>query len=207
LEPFVGMTREQFDQATLYRQGRKAVLGAVILPPVGGYPPPPSYPEYGIQFVGLDAYSKEEIAAMFSLVKARILADPGVQAFYFPSYEQTSTARANREWFEAQNIPISSAARWAEGNVCYSNGWAIGELKYVEGTGIQEAYLSGQLNRGDILLTDGVPAEIPFVAGVISLSPSTPNSHVAILATTWGGSFCPPGGVYRRGQGPAACRP
>ena len=189
LEPFVGMSREQFDRATLYRQGRKAVLGAVIMPPVGGYPPPPSYPEYGIQFVGQDAYSKEEIAALFKIVKAGTLADPSVQAFYFPAYEQTATARANHDWFEAQNIPISSAARWAEGNVCYSNGWAIGELKYVEGAGIQDAYLSGQLKPGDIILTDGVPAEIPFLAGVISLSPSTPNSHVAILATTFGVPF------------------
>ncbi len=188
LEPFVGMSREQFDRATLYQLGRKAVLGAVIMPPTVGYPPPPSYPEYGIQFVGQDAYSKEEIEALFKIVKASILAGPSVQAFYFPTYEQTATARANHDWFEEHNISISSAARWAEGNVCYSNGWAIGELKYVEGTGIHNAYLSGQLEPDDIVLTDGVPAEIPFVAGVISLSPSTPNSHVAILATT----FCVP---------------
>ncbi|MHC4499573.1 MAG: PEP/pyruvate-binding domain-containing protein, partial [Planctomycetota bacterium] len=41
----------------------------------------------------------------------------------------------------------------------------------------------------DILLTDGVPAEIPFVAGVVSLSPSTPSSHVAILAKSYGVPF------------------
>ena len=36
-----------------------------------------------------------------------------------------------------------------------------------------------------ILLTDAVPAEIPFVAGVLSLSPATPNSHVALLFQTF----------------------
>lgn len=189
LEPFIAMTPEEFDQATLFEEGQKAILGAVILPPTGGYPPPPAYLEYGIQFVRQDPYTKEEIAEMFSVVKASISADPGVQAFYFPSYEQFATAKANRDWFEAQNIPISSAARWAEVNTCYSNGWALGELKYVEGYRIRSAYLAGELKPGDILLTDGVPAEIPFVAGIISLSLSTPNSHVAILAKTFGVPF------------------
>jgi hypothetical protein len=32
------------------------------------------------------------------------------------------------------------------------------------------------------LLTDGVPAEVPYVAGIISLAPATPNSHVAVFA-------------------------
>ncbi|MCP4348972.1 MAG: hypothetical protein GY795_26120, partial [Desulfobacterales bacterium] len=66
---------------------------------------------------------------------------------------------------------------------------ALGRLVYVEGSAINDAYVSGALGPGDILLTDGVPAEIPFVAGVISLSASTPNSHVAILANTYGIPF------------------
>jgi hypothetical protein len=189
LTPFLGETPEQFDQATLFEEGQKAVLGAVIMPPTGGYPPPPAYPEYGIQFVRQDPYAKEEIVEMFNVVKASISADPGVQAFYFPTYEQLATANANRDWLLTQGIPISSTARWAEGNVCYSSGWALGKLKYVEGSNIRNAYLAGLLEPNDILLTDGVPAEIPFVAGIISLSPSTPNSHVAILAKTFGVAF------------------
>jgi len=189
LTPFLGMTPEEFDQVTLFEEDQQAVLGAVILPPVGGYPPPPAYPEYGIQFVRQNPYTREEIAEMFNVVKASISADPGVQAYYFPAYEQLATAEANRDWLLAQGIPISSAARWAEGNVCYSYGWALGELKYVKGYRIRDAYLAGELEPNDILLTDGVPAEIPFVAGIISLSPSTPNSHVAILAKTFGVPF------------------
>ena len=189
LTPFLGMTPEEFDQATLFEEGQKAVLGAVIMPPTGGYPPPPAYPEYGIQFVRQDPYTKEEVAEMFGAVKASVSADPGVQAFYFPTYEQLATANASRDWFLAQGIPISSTSRWAEGNICYSYGWALGQLKYVEGNNIRYAYLAGLLEPNDILLTDGVPAEVPFVAGIISLSPSTPNSHVAILAKTFGVPF------------------
>ncbi|MHC4559122.1 MAG: hypothetical protein ACYS80_17670, partial [Planctomycetota bacterium] len=182
LEPFIGMTPEQFNQATLFRDGRKAILGAVILPPRGGYPPPPEYPEYGIQFVGQDPYSKEEIVELFDIVKSSIAAGPEVQAFYFPTYEQKAAARADQDWLDAHGVSLSSSDRWAEGNTCYSQGWALGELKYVVGSQIDSAYYSGLLKPEDILITDGVPAEVPYLAGIISLSPSTPNSHVAILA-------------------------
>ncbi|HIJ53709.1 MAG TPA: hypothetical protein HPP66_11225 [Planctomycetes bacterium] len=185
LDPFIDMNASEYDQVTLYEQGQQAVLGAVIMPPSGGYPTPPVLPEYGIQFVRLDPYTREEIAEMFNVVKTSIISEPGVQAFYFPSYEQLATAEANREWFDSQGIPISSTGRWAKGNACYSEGWALGELKFFAGDQIQSAYLSGELEPGDILLTDGVPAEVPFVAGIISLLASTPNSHVAILAKTY----------------------
>jgi len=189
LTPFIGMTPQQFDEATLYEEDQQAVLGAVIMPPNAGWPEPFPYPEYGIQFVRYDPYTKEEVAELFNIVKSRVQADPSVQAFYFPAYEQIGTAEANREWFESQGIPIGSASRWAPGNACYSSGWALGKLKYFDGDNIQEAYLAGLLEPNDILLTDGVPAEVPFVAGIISLSPSTPNSHVAILAKTFGVPF------------------
>jgi len=189
LTPFVGMTRQEFDEATLYANGQQAVLGAVVMPPDTAWPKPYAYPEYGIQLVRRDPYTKEQIAELFNIVKSSIQAEPGVQAFYFPAYEQIATAEAYRDWFDSQGIPISSASRWAPGNACYSTGWALGELKYFQGHNIDYAYRVGLLEPNDILLTDGVPAEVPYVAGIITLSPSTPNSHVAILAKTFGVPF------------------
>jgi len=183
LNPFIVMTHAEYDQVSLYEENQEAALGAVIVPP------DPEIAEYGIQFVRYDAYTKEQIADMFYTVEASIVAAPDVQAFYFPSYEQLAVAEQNREWFETQGIPISSPARWAEGNVCYSPGWALGTLKYFPGDQIQSAYTTGALSAEDILLTDGVPAEVPFVAGILSLLPSTPSSHVAILAQTFGIPF------------------
>src|SRR6185436_8531067 len=34
-------------------------------------------------------------------------------------------------------------------------------------------------------VTDGVPAELPYVAGIITLAAASPNSHVAILAQSY----------------------
>jgi hypothetical protein len=183
LTPFIGMSRDEYNLISLYKQGQQAALGAVIMPA------DQQIKEYGIQFIRYDAYTKEEVANMFNAVKAGIIAGPNVQAFYFPSYEQLASAEANRTWFEAQGIPISSTVRWATGNACYSAGWALGTLKYFDGNEIQSAYEAGTLLPGDILLTDGVPAEVPFVAGILTLAPSTPSSHVAILAQTFGVPF------------------
>lgn len=182
LDLFAGMTTEQFDRATLYRAGRKAVLGAVIAPSIWWSMTQPA--EYGIQLVGRDPFTREEVAAIFDVVQQAVRTETPYRAFYFPTYEQRAAASGDQEWFESQGIVISSSDRWAEGNTIYSSGWALGTLKFVEGKSIREAYLDGRLSPGDILLTDGVPAETPYLAGIITLSPSTPNSHVAILART-----------------------
>ena len=185
LDPFRGITAQQFNAVTLYEQGQKAVLGTVILPPATVWPTQPQAREYGIQFVRQDPFTREQIRDLFHLVKAHVAAPADVQAFYFPTYEQQAAASAHRDWFESQGIPLSSTARWARGNTCYSQGWAFGRLNYIPADSIAAAYRHGALLPGDILLTDGVPAEVPFVAGIISLAPSTPNSHVAILARTY----------------------
>ena len=187
LTPFTGMTAEQFDRATLYRDGRRAVLGSVITPAVGFLSPQPH--EYGIQLVGSDPFSKEEVAQWCAVVRERIITQEPFKAFYFPTYEQRAAAEADHVWLEAQGVPVSSPDRWAQDDTCYSSGWAIGTLKRIAGGDIRQAYLNGVLKPTDILLTDGVPAETPSVAGIITLSPSTPNSHVAILAKTFGMPF------------------
>ncbi len=188
LDPFIGMSAAEYDQITLHEQGQQAVLGAVIIPPWGmSILDRPA--EYGIQFVRQDPYPKEMIRDLFNVVKASVAADPDVEAFYFPTYEQLETAEDDRDWFESQGIPISSTGRWAQGNPIYAEGWALGLLKYFPADQIEDAYLSGDLLPSDILLTDNVPAEMPSVAGILSLSPSTPNSHVAILANAYGPPF------------------
>jgi hypothetical protein len=178
LDPFIGMTLEQFDSVTAYEAGQQAVLGAVIMAPWAD----PPINEYGIQLVRHDPYTREEILKWFDIVKSSVIAGPGVTAYYFPTYEQYTVSQQNRDWFESRGVPIGSTAQWAEGNASYSDGWAIGTLKFFAGSDIQAAFIAGHLLPEDVLLTDGVPAEIPSVAGIISLMPSTPNSHVAVLA-------------------------
>lgn len=189
LQPFIGMTLQQFNAATLYSENQQAVLGTVILPPTAGTPAVAQFNEYGIQFVRQDPYSREQIRDMFNLVKSRVDAPADVTALYFPTYEQQAAAQVDRDWFASQGIELGSTARWAQGNACYSEGWALGRLNYIPADQIAAAYHAGRLEPNDILLTDGIPAEVPFVAGIVSLAPCTPNSHVAILARSYAVPF------------------
>jgi len=186
LDPFAGLSSGQFYAQTIASDQPKAILGTVLYPPTHGNPPVADFNEYGIQFV---TYDREQIARFFYTVQSAVVAPPGVQAIFMPTFEQQSQAQADQAWFASHGIQIGSISRWAKGNVCYSEGWALGRLRYYDSGQIYSAYLAGELLPDDILLTDGVPAEIPLVAGVMTLSPSTPNSHVAILSRTYGLPF------------------
>lgn len=179
LPEFAGATRAQFDAMTLRREGRVAVLGAVVLPGAGN----PT--EFGIQFVGQDAFTREEVADWTARVRAAVQAPPGWRCLYMPTLEQEPLAREQQAWLASRGIEVASVDRWTTADAAYSSGWAMGRLVFVPAAEIAAAYSAGLLGPTDILLTDGVPAEVPQVAGIVTLSPATPNSHVAILARTF----------------------
>ena len=183
LEAFRGMTPAQFDQVALHTNEQRVLLGTVLFPPY------PNETEFGIQFVGLDAYEPEFLARYFQLVESTVAAGSNVRAFYVPTFEQARAAETHRAYFESKGIRLTTAARWLIGDDVYSTGWALGRLKFFPGAEINAAFRDGRLSPQDILLTDGVPAEIPVLAGVLTLTPSTPNSHVAILAKSFGLPF------------------
>lgn len=183
LAPFLGLGRAGFDAISLRRANQQVVLGALL------YPPRTTFVEYGVQFVGLDAYTPDEIARWFKVVKATVYATNGAGAVYMPTFEQSEVARTNAAAFAERGITVASVDRWVAGNHVYAQGWALGRLKFFPASEIDAAFADGRLTPHDILLTDGVPAETPLVAGIISLTPSTPNSHTAILAKSFGVPF------------------
>jgi hypothetical protein len=183
LEPFRHMTPAQFEQVALRTNHQQVLLGTVLIPPSS------HIHEYGIQFVGADPYPPEFIGRFFDLVQSTIVADPSARGFYVPAFEQTTAAESNQAYFESRGIPLASSERWIAGDHAYAIGWALGRLKFFPSTEIDAAFFDGRLKPEDILLTDGVPAEIPILAGVLTMRPSTPNSHVAILARSYGVPF------------------
>ncbi|MBE0540903.1 MAG: hypothetical protein IH623_05920 [Verrucomicrobia bacterium] len=183
LAPFLGMDRAAFDAVSLRRTNQQVVLGTVL------FPPGTNFVEYGVQFVGLDPYTVDEISRWFELVKATVFATNGAGVLYMPVFEQEEMARNHAAEFAARNISLASIERWGAVNHVYAPGWALGQLKFFPAGEIAAAFADGRLLPSDILLTDGVPAETPLVAGIISLTPSTPNSHTAILAKSFGIPF------------------
>ena len=183
LDPFAGMTRSAFDQVSLFSQNQRVLLGTVLIGPDD------RAGEYAIQFSGRDPWPSRTVERFFRIVSSTVLAPAGSTAFYFPAYEQAQGAALDEAYFAANGIRVSSIDRWVRGNQVYAPGWALGRIRFVRGVEIAAAYLDGRLAPGDILFTDSVPSEVPFVAGIISLAPATPNSHAAILAGSYGVPF------------------
>ena len=181
LAPFLGLSLAEFNGVSLGRSGQEVVLGAVLWAP--------EREEYGIQFVGQDEYPREMVRFLFETVESHLDVPVTASGYYMPTFEQSEGAERARTYLADHGIEVSSPERWIGGSVCYAPGWALGRLVFVEGDEIETAYARGELRPEDILLTDGVPAEVPFVSGIVTLAPTTPNSHVAILAQSYGVPF------------------
>lgn len=181
LSPFLGMSLEEFNELSLFPGDQEVILGAVLWAP--------SKNEFGVQFVGQDPYPRETLRFLYQTVESSIGLPEDARGFYMPTFEQTATAEDQRDYFESHGIELSAIDRWVVTDGCYTQGWALGRLVFVPGDQIAAAYQSGELLPTDILMTDGVPAEVPFVAGIITTAPAPPNSHVAILAQSFGVPF------------------
>ncbi len=184
LPPLAGLSHEDYDRATLYHQGKKAILGAVLFAPyIHGSGPVQN--EIGIQLASVDPLDPRVVTTVLALVRDAIDADAELATFYMPTFEQEPVARVSADHFAAEGFPLGSAARWSFGDICYVEGWSIGRLVEVAPDAIEAAWQSGALGPDDILVTTQVPAEVPPVAGIVSRAPSTPASHVALLAETF----------------------
>ncbi|HMO65334.1 MAG TPA: hypothetical protein PKE47_08960, partial [Verrucomicrobiota bacterium] len=183
LPEFAGLTRPQFDAVSLRTNGQQVVLGAVLWPPNTGFH------EVGLQFAGLDPYPPEQLARWYRMVRVTLPLPAGMQDYYLPVFEQAGVAQEHAAWLATQGVRGASAARWIPGDECYAAGWTLGRLRFVPAAEINAAYRAGTLLPTDVLLTDAVPAEVPPLAGLITLTPATPNSHVALLARSFGVPF------------------
>ncbi|HEY8943465.1 MAG TPA: PEP/pyruvate-binding domain-containing protein, partial [Polyangiaceae bacterium] len=182
---FEGMTRQEFDAVTLSTEGQRAILGAVLVPG-----DPLRYPEYAVQLVVNDAMHPELARTIVESVRESIQVSEPRRTLYFPNPAQMLCAAEHEAYFAEHELPIGSVDSWLVGDACYAPGWAIGRLVQLAAREVPAAYLDGTLKPEDILLlTDPAPAELPFVAGVLTLEPSTPNSHSAILARSYGVPF------------------
>ncbi len=181
LAPFMGMSAGEFDSVTLSRDGQQAILGAVLVAPYTN--------EFAVQVVGEEPYPREMLRYLYQVVESKIGRGAQWRGFYMPTAGHAAAARADSDYFEEHGIALAEPDRWSGQGGCYVGGWALGRLRYFAHDEIEAAYANGELLPTDILLTDRVPSELPFVAGILTLTPTTPNSHVAILAESYGIPF------------------
>ncbi len=177
---FTGMSRFEFNQRTLYYPEQEAILGAAI------FYNDSETENWGlnIQFVGLENYPREFLRYLIKLVGNSI--DNNSSNFYYlPTYELGEFAANERSYFRKHGIYISSSMDYLGTTEIFATGWTIGRVKYFPAYQVDAAYQNGELLPTDILITDGIPSELPRLAGIISSTPPTPNSHVVLLANSY----------------------
>lgn len=179
LPAFASIERRAFDSISLFPRSQRLVLGTVLVSVTSH--------ALAIQLVGNEPYDTAAIVRHVRNVSNAILQPVGgiVPTFYMPSTEQADYAAAHSQELSRAGVQVLTSIMWSDGTQCYSPGWSIARLKYVKTSDIDRAYASGDLRDTDILLTEGVPAEVPHVSGIISMRPSTPSSHVALLSQSF----------------------
>lgn len=178
---FSTLTRAQFDAVSLTNEGRQAILGAVLVPGDSVF-----HPEYAVELVSNDDLHPELVETLMQTVAAHVTAPGGTRQYYFPSAVSAQCLSGKLEDFGARGVLAGSVNRWLSGDACYAPGWAVGKLVELPAADVEAAYLDGRLTPDDILLlSDTAPAELPYLAGVLTLEPSTPNAHTAILARSY----------------------
>jgi hypothetical protein len=172
---FGGMMPGDFDQATLFNASRTAISGGIIL--LNG--------KLALDLVSHDVLPHDLAIKVLKQVRAAIFSDQNMQFGYMPAFNQIAAVNADRAVYEQQGIQLISPIDASPETAVYSEGWSFGRLVQVPSDRIDDEFNAGRLKPTDILLTDGVPAEIPVLAGVITSFPATPNSHVAILSKSF----------------------
>jgi hypothetical protein len=129
---------------------------------------------YSMEFIAGDRITGEQIELVYQAITSQVHFDDELK--FYP----TSSTLEEQARLQNGRIPIILSAELFE-NQNYQAlhvGKNYGYLERIDVKDIESRYLS----RHAILLTNGVPNDIPVVAGVITTDFQTPLSHINVLS-------------------------
>jgi hypothetical protein len=178
LPEYTGLNPAQVDAISQYTQGRRLLLGTLLIPKsVDDYNSPPIA---DIQLMSQDPLEPEFIKAAFTVLSANMPSVPET-LFYLPVAEQMNFVLKEAARFAALGIKLASRNS-TEARICYNAGWGVGHVRVVKEGELDGLLADGAIGSSDILVMDEVPRELPIVAGIVVSRTSSPSSHPALLA-------------------------
>jgi hypothetical protein len=166
---FATLSADQFDAIAIHPPNQEAVIGGLLR--VDN--------DVGIQFVTAEPFDNARLVQLFKTVAAR-LAFPDANVFLVPSTYDRQIILSNVTFFESQGVAVRDLSQIRPDNSVQSEGWTVGILKYISSDQLPAAIAAGLLTPDTILVTDLVPRDLPPIAGLISLTASSPNSHTVL---------------------------
>lgn len=129
--------------------------------------------KYVLQFVAATDMTCDQISDLYQKIKSTSFLDE--QLSFFPIKE---------EWEQCINISKISSEELYQGQTYQALNLKenFGYLRKIPAEEVENTFLS----RRDIVLTDGVPNDLPVVAGIITSEFQTPLSHINVLSNSRG---------------------
>jgi hypothetical protein len=184
LPQFTSTPADVFEDWMLHPSKEKGVIGGVFVPTPaasgGG-----DAGIYFIEFASNEPIPDQKLADLFKTVRARII-DPGHSALLLPPAVQRDSVLANRHFFITQGISLGELTQFVTNTTMQAQGWSIGKLVYIPANELPQAISSGMITPQTILISDRAPLDLPPIAGLVSLTPSSPNSHTVLRLQTAG---------------------
>lgn len=127
--------------------------------------------KYVLQFVSATEMTCEEIDRLYNKILQTSFLEEDL--FFFP---------IKKSWEACSNVQSISSEELYQGQTFQGLNLAsnYGYLRKISAQALPRTFL----NRRDIVLTDGVPNDIPVVAGIITSEFQTPLSHINVLSNS-----------------------
>jgi pyruvate,water dikinase len=124
---------------------------------------------YVIHYVAATELSCQQIETVYEQIKKTFIDESDIS--FFP---------LNNEWKECISVPQITSEELYEGQLYQglNLGETFGYLRKESVENIEGSFFS----RRDLILTDGIPNDLPVVAGIITSIHQTPLSHINVLS-------------------------
>lgn len=129
--------------------------------------------KYVLQFVTAVEMTCEQITVLYDKIRSSSFIEDNLR--FFPIKE---------EWESCPDLQLISSEELYQGQTYQGLNLEenFGYLRKVTAEEVESTFL----NRRDIVLTDGIPNDLPVVAGIITSEFQTPLSHINVLSNSRG---------------------
>ncbi len=166
----------QFSQVTYFTDNRRYVAGSIIAH--DSFESQGQQGFYTIEFWPTDPVNSHHVIDVVQRIQARMPFAEGRMAYHPAGETQRALYERQQAAYDESGIPVISTEE-VFGNQTFmalNPGVGFGRLRVVDGTD------AIPLSSRDIVIFEHIPNDLTHVAGVITVQPQTPLSHVNLRA-------------------------
>lgn len=168
----------EIDKKTLYPNGRKFLLGTVLLK--NNDISSNQTQEYHVDWINDGVLPASKV---IEAMKHILVSSKGMENLrLIVPRKATEEYSKQVDLFRSAKIDLKFSNIGTSKIEVYSANWSVGRLKILSSEDFANALAQKTIQRSDILILSQAPREIPQVSGIVVSEPTTPSSHIALLS-------------------------